>query len=83
MTLGCKEAARLLSEKRDRRLSWRARISLRLHMFACKMCQVYGSQIDALGRVCNEVGAKAEDHCPECLSEERKRRMKDAIREPR
>lgn len=79
MTLGCKEAARLLSEKRDRRLSWRARISLRFHMLACKMCQIYGAQIGAVSDLCREAGVRAEEHCPECLSEERKRRMKDAL----
>jgi hypothetical protein len=79
MTLGCKEAARLLSEQRDRRLSWRARIALRFHMLACKMCQIYGAQLGMVSRICNEAGMRAEDHCPECLSDERKRRMKDAL----
>lgn len=79
MPLTCHETVRLLSEGRDRRLPWRTRISLRLHMLACKMCQIYGAQFDALGRVCREAGARAEDECPECLPEERKRRMKDAL----
>jgi len=79
MALNCKDAARLLSEKRDRRLSWRTRISLRFHMLACKMCQIYGAQLGAVSRVCQEVGVRAEDNCPECLSDEHKRRMKAAI----
>ncbi len=79
MALTCKDAARLLSEKRDRRLSWRTRISLRFHMLMCKMCQVYGTQLGAVSRVCQEAGVRAEDHCPDCLPEDRKRRMKDAM----
>jgi len=79
MTLGCKEAARLLSEQRDRRLSWRTRISLRFHMLICKMCQIYGAQLSTVSRVCNEAARRVEEDCPECLSEERKRRMKDAL----
>lgn len=79
MGLTCRDTVRLLSEARDRRLPWRTRISLRLHVLACKMCQIYGAQFDALGRVCREAGARAEDECPECLPEERKRRMKDAL----
>jgi hypothetical protein len=79
MSPSCKDVARLLSEKRDRRLSWRARIALRFHMLACKMCQVYGAQIGMVSDVCREAGVRAEEHCPECLSEERKRRMKDAL----
>ena len=79
MPMTCRDTVRLLSEGRDRRLPWRTRISLRLHMLACKMCQIYGAQFDALGRVCREAGARAEDECPECLPEERKKRMKDAL----
>jgi len=79
MALNCKDAARLLSEKRDRRLSWRTRISLRFHMLMCKMCQSYGTQLSTVSRVCQEVGVRAEDNCPECLSDEHKRRMKAAI----
>ncbi|HXV14585.1 MAG TPA: zf-HC2 domain-containing protein [Candidatus Krumholzibacteria bacterium] len=82
--MNCKDAARLLSEKRDRRLSWRARISLRLHMLACKMCKVYGSQLDTVGRVCREAGLRAEHNCPGELPDERKQRIKDAMtRDPR
>jgi hypothetical protein len=79
MHLSCKDAARLLSEKRDRRLSWRARITLRFHMLMCKMCQVYGTQLGMVSRVCKEAGIRAEENCPDCLSDEHKRRMKDAI----
>lgn len=82
--LNCRDAARLLSERCDHRLSWRARIRLRMHLWACRMCQVYGAQLSAVSRVCNEAGVRAEDHCPECMPDERKRRIKDAIeREPR
>jgi hypothetical protein len=79
MSLKCRDAARMLSEQRDRRLSWRARLSLRLHMLACKMCKVYGTQLDTVGRVCREAGLRAEENCPGEMSTERKRRMKDRL----
>ena len=79
MNLSCKDAARLLSEKRDRRLPWRTRVSLRFHMLMCKMCQVYGTQLSAVSRVCQEAGLRADDYGPEYLSDEHKRRMKDAL----
>jgi hypothetical protein len=79
MSLTCRELARMLSERRDRPLPWRTRISLRLHVLACKMCRIYGAQFDAVGRVCREAGARAEDECPDCLPEERKRAMRDAL----
>lgn len=79
MNLSCKDAARLLSEKRDRRLPWRTRITLRLHMLACKMCKIYSAQHGVVSHVCKEAGIRAEDMCPGEMSEERKRRMKEAI----
>lgn len=83
MNLSCKDAARLLSEKRDRRLPWRARISLRVHMLACKMCQVYGAQLAVVGRVCREAGAHGDEKSPEALPDELKQRMRETIRRPR
>ncbi len=79
MNLSCKDAARLLSEKRDRRLPWRTRVSLRFHMLICKMCQVYGAQLGAVSRVCKEAGIRAEDKCPGEMTDERRRRMRDAV----
>jgi len=80
MPLTCRDSVRLLSEGRDRRLPWRTRIALRLHMLACKMCQIYGAQFDAVGRVCREAGVRAEENCPGELSEKRKREMRDALK---
>ena len=79
MKLSCEHAARLLSEKHDRRLSLWTRIVLRVHVFKCRMCQIYGAQLGIVNRVCNEAGLHAEDKCPGELSAERKQRMKDTI----
>lgn len=78
--MNCPDAVRLMSEKRDRRLSWRARVALRLHMLACKMCQVYAAQFGAVARVCREAGEHAPDRCPGQLTPERKQRIKDSLR---
>jgi len=79
MGLSCKDAARLLSERRDRRLPLRTYITLRFHVFACKMCRIYGAQLIAVSRVCREAGIYAEDKCPGELLPTRKQRMKDTI----
>ncbi len=79
MGLSCKDAARLLSERRDRRLPLRTYVSLRLHVFACKMCRIYGAQLVMVSRVCREAGIYAEERCPGELSAERKQRMKDVV----
>jgi hypothetical protein len=79
MKLSCHHAARLLSEKRDRRLPWRVRIVLRIHMLKCKMCQVYGAQLNVVNSVCNEASARAAHELPVTMSEERKRRMREML----
>lgn len=79
MKLSCEDTARLLSEKRDRNLSLWTRIGLRFHVFKCKMCQVYGSQLDIVNRVCNEAGLQSENKCPGEMSSARKQQMRDAL----
>ncbi len=79
MALNCRDAAKLLSEKRDRRLSWPTRLKLRFHMLLCKMCRVYGTQLDAVGCICKEAGIRAEDMCPGEMSVEQKQRIRSAL----
>ncbi len=78
MGLSCHDIARLLSEKRDHGLSWRTRLTLRYHLFMCKMCRIYGTQIAAVSRVCQEAGKYSDEKCPGELSAARKQQMKDA-----
>jgi hypothetical protein len=79
MKLSCEHAARLLSEKHDRRLSLWTRFVLRVHVLKCKMCQVYGTQLGIVNRVCNEAALHAEHKCPGEMSAARKQQMKDAV----
>lgn len=44
--LTCKETSRLLSEARERRLGWRERFSLRLHLLVCAGCDNFRKQLD-------------------------------------
>ncbi|HWU82139.1 MAG TPA: zf-HC2 domain-containing protein [Methylophilaceae bacterium] len=43
--LSCKQASQLLSQSLDRRLSWRERMGLRLHLTVCDVCRRFGRQI--------------------------------------
>lgn len=81
MKKSCGETARLLSEARDRRLSLRERVVLRFHLTMCRMCHVYARQIGAIARICHAASERAPDCCPGELSEERKARIRDAMRE--
>jgi Putative zinc-finger len=77
--ISCRESARLISERRDRRLPWRTRVALRVHLFVCKLCQVYATQLGVVSRVSRVAGSAAPEQCPGCLPVERKQQIKDAL----
>jgi hypothetical protein len=49
--LSCKEAARLMSFKRDRTLSGAEKEELRLHLLECLNCQNFDRQLDVLAEL--------------------------------
>jgi len=50
MTLSCKEATKLLSQREDRKLALAERVALRLHLVICKGCRAVSAQIPFLRR---------------------------------
>lgn len=46
--MDCETAAHWMSEGQDRPLSWRTRVSLRLHRWLCPPCDVLARQFDSL-----------------------------------
>tara|TARA_R110002167_G_scaffold68484_1_gene193260 strand:- start:503 stop:706 length:204 start_codon:yes stop_codon:yes gene_type:complete len=46
--MNCKEATRLLSEKRDRSLSKKEKASLKLHTMICSACRNFDKQMDSI-----------------------------------
>ena len=59
----CKEAARLLSESLDRKLTFWQRLSLRLHVFICRFCRHFQRDLNrfdaALQRYSERIDADA------------------------
>jgi len=43
--LTCKQTARLVSMSYDKRLSWRERLGVRLHLLACDACRNFTRQM--------------------------------------
>jgi hypothetical protein len=77
--LNCKQASRLLSQSLDRRLSWRERMGLRLHLMMCDVCQRFGRQIVMMRRAVRlMVNAKEQDEQVR-LPEEAKGRIAKVI----
>ena len=46
--MNCKEATRLLSEKKDRPLSKKEKMSLKFHTMMCSACRNFDKQMDAI-----------------------------------
>jgi hypothetical protein len=42
----CKQASHLVSERHDRKLNWRERLALRLHLWICANCQRFERQLN-------------------------------------
>ena len=57
LTASCKEAARLMSESRDRPLSDRDRISLDRHLAECRNCMRFNEQLDFLSELARRYAA--------------------------
>lgn len=69
----CREATRLTSEARDRKLTARERISIRIHNKLCGQCSVFEKHLVSLGAY-----ARVERPLPP-LPAEAKRRLVEAL----
>ncbi|MDC0610678.1 zf-HC2 domain-containing protein [Vibrio sp.] len=49
--MNCKHATRLLSEKLDRELSTKEKISLKMHIAMCSACRKFGSQMGDIRKI--------------------------------
>jgi hypothetical protein len=59
--LTCKETALLVSQSYDRRLSWRERLGVRLHLVVCDACTHFRRQMDFLRRAISRFAQEREE----------------------
>jgi len=55
----CRRASRLMSDAQDRRLTWRERVSLRVHLCICRYCrkaQKHFRFLQSLGQLWHQHG---------------------------
>lgn len=80
--LTCKGASRLLSEGLERRLGWRERWALRLHLWLCDNCWRFERQLRLLRRALRYLSRRAETdpHGPQ-LSPDARERLREALAE--
>ena len=77
--LSCKEASRLISQSLDRRLSWKERFNLRLHLLICDVCKRFSYQLDLMRQAIRQMTSQAELDEQIKLPEDAKSRIAQAI----
>lgn len=60
--LTCKQASQLVSERHERKLGWRERMALRVHLWICTNCQRFERQINYIKKAMHT--GKQEGHLP-------------------
>ncbi len=80
--LDCQHASQLLSQAMERRLPWRQRISLRLHLMICDACTQFSRQLTLLRTAVGQLAGKIENDETLKLSDEARQRIVQAIQHP-
>ncbi len=78
--LTCKDASRLASEKLDRALSLRERLSLRMHLWMCVNCHRFERQIGMIRKLLHQPVDPSYETEKE-LSPEARERIRKALSE--
>jgi hypothetical protein len=83
--LSCEEITRLYSESLERKLPFRQRLEVRLHMLMCRYCSRFRRQIVFLRNLARNAGSRAggpaaEGFEKEGLSDEARQRIKETLK---
>lgn len=57
----CQEATRLMSEGRERPLTWREKSALMFHTSLCGACRQFNRQIDVMSRLAKQYARGSDD----------------------
>jgi hypothetical protein len=62
MMLNCHDTTFLMSQRRERDLSFSERMKLRLHAGMCRDCANFERQLPLLGEAAKHLASKEDDH---------------------
>lgn len=86
MMLSCKDASRLVSDSLDRKLPWRQRLQLRIHLLICSVCARFRRQVlfldQTASRYFDEGKVEVNDNETR-LDDDARERIKHALRSQR
>lgn len=81
MILNCKQATDLVSHSLERKLRFRQRLQLKLHLLLCHLCRHYARQLRFLHRIAPGINRHIEAQQQQTLSAAAKARIQTKIRE--
>jgi Putative zinc-finger len=73
--LNCKQVSRLASQSMERKLSYRERFALFLHLMVCDACTLFVGQLKLLRQAMQRVGKNVEQDTQIMLSAEARERI--------
>lgn len=76
----CQAAARWQSEALDRKLPWRRRLGLRVHLALCKWCRRYGKQIAFVRDAAHSHPDQMAESAPQRLSAQAREQIRQKLR---
>ncbi len=79
--LSCKETSSLVSQSFDRRLSWRERVALRMHLVVCDACRTFANQMAFLRTAARRFGRGTNATEPLRLSPDARERIARKLRD--
>lgn len=78
--LSCKQASRLVSQSLDRRLTWRERLGLKLHLAICDACRQFSRQLAWMRMALRHFAQRAESDEAVRLPAEARARIQKNLR---
>lgn len=73
--LSCKQASRLVSQSLERKLTYRERFGLSLHLMMCDACKLFSRQLRLLRQAMQRIGRNVEQDTQTVLSDEARKRI--------
>jgi len=73
--LNCKQTSLLVSQSLDRRLSWRERMAVRIHLWICVYCRRFTQQLALIRRMMQAWQHQATEQSELALSQAARERI--------
>ena len=77
--LSCKQASQLVSQSLERKLSYRQRFALFLHLMMCDACKLFSRQLRLLRQAMQRIGRNVEQDTQIVLSGEARKRIANKL----